>query len=117
MTKGLRKTILAYGTALMLAVLGAVSAHHLAPDRDDAARMEAFIAMGSLAGDLCGLDPDAAEHRCPFCHNLPRAKATVAPDLSRRVQPVFVQATRHDLVAGLLLLAAPVGVRAPPLFT
>lgn len=117
MTQGLRKTILAYCTTLMLAVLSAVSAHHMAPDRDDALRMEAFIAMGSLAGDLCGLDAEASDHRCPFCHKLPRAAAARAPDLSQRVQPVFVQAGRPDLVAGHARLSAPVGVRAPPLFT
>lgn len=114
MSHGLRKAILTYGAALMLAVLSIVSAHHMAPDRDDSARMEAFIAMGSLAQDLCGLEPGGAEHRCPFCHKLPDALRIAAPDLTHRVLPVFLHVVRHSLVVGPERRLAPVGVRAPP---
>lgn len=117
MIQGLHRTILASFTALMLAVLSVVSAHHMGPDRDEAARMEAFIAMGDLASDLCGLETGNSQHHCPFCHKLPKADRATAPDLTRRVLPILVQATGHDLIAGPDRILAPVGVRAPPFFT
>ena len=117
MTLGLRKTILACGTALVLALLSVVSAHHMAPDRDDAARMEAFIAMSGLVDDLCGLEAGHSKHACPFCHQLPEAPRTAAPDLAQRVLSARLRVAARGLVVGPTGLSAPVGVRAPPLFT
>lgn len=117
MTHALRTTILACGAAILLALLSVVSAHHMAPDRDHAARMQAVITMGSLAEDLCGLERGDADHRCPFCHKLPDVPRTAAPDLARRVLPIRLQVAQHGLVTGPLRQLAPVGVRAPPLST
>ena len=117
MTHALRKTILACSAAILLALLSVVSAHHMAPDRDHVARMQAAMAMGSLAEDLCGLEQGGADHRCPFCHKLPDVPRTAAPDLARRVLPVRLQVAQDGLVAGPSRQLAPVGVRAPPLST
>ncbi|MGY9049706.1 MAG: hypothetical protein ACKVKF_22370 [Rhodobacterales bacterium] len=114
MVHGFRRMMFAFCTALMLSVLSVVSAHHMAPDRDDAARVEAFHAMGMLAEYLCGLGESAHDHRCPFCHKLPVAPRITAPDQPQRIVQVVVQNSSHDLVLGPQLLSAHVSVRAPP---
>ncbi|WP_089273319.1 hypothetical protein [Puniceibacterium sediminis] len=114
MVQKLRRIMFVFCTAFMLAVLSVFSAHHLAPDREDVARLDAFHAMGILAEDLCGLDGAEHDHRCPFCHKLPEAPRIKAPDKSQRIVQVVVQLSGRNLVLGPQFLSAHVSVRAPP---
>ncbi|MBL3704686.1 hypothetical protein GI582_18465 [Sulfitobacter sp. BDSS02] len=59
--------------AILIALVSVLSAHLMAPDRDDPAREMAALGLGLSYDDICGDLEGAHEHRCPFCRLLPEA--------------------------------------------
>ncbi|WP_139218740.1 hypothetical protein [Roseivivax halotolerans] len=108
------RTFTALLAACLFAVLSAVSAHQMAPDREAMERQAALLAMGETLDALCGLSDDGAEHHCPFCHKLPDAPRITAPDNAARITRVIAHHLGQDLVVGPQDIRAHAAPRAPP---
>ncbi|MBY6155238.1 hypothetical protein KUV47_18590 [Vannielia litorea] len=114
MTRALRQTVIAWAAALMLAVFGAVSAHHMGPPSEEAVAAAELRDLGITADDLCG-DLDAAGgYHCPFCNKVPTAPVLAAPDRGERIVWVVPEARGADLLRGPQHIASHVTTRGPP---
>ncbi|SIO22010.1 hypothetical protein [Vannielia litorea] len=114
MSAGFRQTVIAWAAALMLAVMGAVSAHHMGPPSEDAFAVAELRALGVTADDLCGpVDAGHAWH-CPFCHKLPEAPRLAAPDAVQRLARVMPETRGSDLLHGPQHIFSHHSTRGPP---
>ncbi|WP_037266736.1 hypothetical protein [Roseivivax halodurans] len=107
-------TFTAIFAAFLLAALGAVSAHQMAPDREAMERQAALQAFGASLEEFCGLAEDGHDHPCPFCHKLPGTPRILAPDNGARITRVVEHRVGRDLVAGPQDLRIHDSPRAPP---
>lgn len=108
------RTFTPFLVACLFAVLSAVSAYEMAPDRGTMERQATLLAMGETLDALCGLSDDGEEHHCPFCHKLPDAPRIAAPDDAARITRVIAHRLGHDLVVGPQDIRVHASPRAPP---
>ncbi|MCO6384013.1 hypothetical protein [Oceanicola sp. 502str15] len=114
MTRAFRQTLIAYAAALMLAVMGAVSAHHMGPPSEAAIEAAEISALGFEVDDLCGEMALGGAYHCPFCHKLPEPPRLAAPDAVDRLARVILEQRGTDLLRGPQHIADHVTTRAPP---
>ena len=114
MVTALRSRIVALAATLSLVLLGAVSAHGLAPDRDEVARQATLLVMGATLADICDTDGAGHAHDCPLCDKLPTSPQANAPDGCRDAAFVAVARPASDLVVGPGERLLPSAPRAPP---
>ncbi|QDC08135.1 hypothetical protein FHY55_02255 [Oceanicola sp. D3] len=114
MVRELRQTLIAFAAALMLAVMGAVSAHHMGPPSEEAVEAAELRALGFSVEDLCGTPGAASAYHCPFCHKLPEAPRLAAPDAAERLVRVIPEQRGADLLRGPQHISDHVSTRGPP---
>lgn len=114
MDAGFRKTVIAWAAAVLLAVFGAVSAHHMGPPSEEAVAVAELRALGITADDLCGTEAAGHGWHCPFCHKLPDAPRLTAPDAVQRLARVIPDSRGDHLLRGPQHIASHVTTRGPP---
>ena len=100
--------------AILIALVSVMSAHLMAPDRDEPAREMAALGLGLSYDDICGDLEGAHEHRCPFCRLLPDPP-DMRPELAEgqlRYSTDLVQLS--DLTATAQTGNPNISARAPP---
>lgn len=108
------RTFLVILLAGLLAVMGAVSAHRMAPDRAALELQADLQALDASVQDICHPGEDDDGHRCPFCHKLPEPPRLAAPENGARIVCVRPPRAGRDLVVGPRDVHAEACPRAPP---
>lgn len=108
------RPVTAFLAVAVFAILSAVSAFHMAPDREALERQVAAQALGVTIEEFCGTIEDGHEHRCPFCHKLPDTPHLAAPDNGQRITRVIEDWRGRHLVLGPQHIRAHASPRAPP---
>ena len=114
MLTSFRTRIVAFATMLSLVLLGAASAHGMAPDRNEVARQATLLVMGATLADICETEGASHIHDCPLCDKLPSAPRALAPDAVREAVLFALFRPAADLVTGPADALGSQAPRGPP---
>lgn len=100
--------------AILIALVSVLSAHLMAPDRDEPAREMAALSLGLSYDDICGDLDGAHDHRCPFCRLL-SDPPDMRPELAEgRLRYSTDLAQLSDLTIAAQAGNPNISARAPP---